>query len=162
MSTKALARAGSLPEDVRNEEAPVPTWKQYKLSKKRWERMVLASYLRVVCGGTVERVAASMGTSSSSINRLANHRAWKEAIKEAEHRWVVDMKGLARSTLQQAIQGDHKDSALHARWFLERTVNELSPPAQRTEVSGSGGGPLSIIIGSAPAGLIRRDEDDDE
>jgi len=162
MSTKALIRAGSLPEDVRNDEAPVPMWKQYKLSKKRWERMVLASYLRVVCGGTVERVASTLATSTSSINRLANHRAWTEAIKEAETRWVVDMKGLARATLQQAIQSDTKDSALHARWFLERTVNELSPPAQRTEVSGKGGGPLSIIIGSAPAGLMRRDEDADE
>jgi len=165
MKGKELVVAGSSPDVIRNESgssSPAQPWKEYRLSKKRWERHILAAYMRVIVGASIDSVAGIVGCSASSVTRMAAHPSWEACIAEAEERWVVDMQAQSRAVLQDSIEGSGREAANNAKWFLERTVTRLAPPAQRTQVTGASGGPLQIVIGAAPAGLIRPSEDDSQ
>ncbi len=125
-----------------------------------WEKRVMVAYLRAL-GVTWAACASAVGVSLRTVHRWQEHESWSDAVKEAADRWHVDMDQKSRAVITQAVEkfaDDPTEAGKTARWYLERTDPRLAPPAIQHQLSGSEGGAVPIIVGAAPAGLLRATE----
>ena len=120
---------------------------------KLWERMILAAYMLQVLPGSRRKVCEVTGFAESTLRRYEKSEHWDRAIDVATDRWLDDMTAQARAKLHTLIATENDGK--NARWLLDRTVERLRPPAQRQELTASGGGAAIFVFGSAPAGILR-------
>ena len=119
---------------------------------KDWDKWVSAAYLRIL-GATQIEAAKGVGRSERTLQRWEEDReAWQAARREAEDRWLVEVRDASRRSVLKAA-GRNAEMGLK---ILERLDPALAPPRQKLEHTGEGGGPLKVfVIGS-------KDSDADE
>lgn len=113
--------------------------------KKRpahWEKRVSAAYLRIL-GATQAEAGRAVGRSERTIRLWESDPSWADARREAEERWLVDLKDASRRTILDSIRAGN---AQLAREMLERLDERLAPPKQRHEHAGPDGGPIAIEV----------------
>jgi hypothetical protein len=98
-----------------------------------WEKLVLASYYRLL-GSTQREAGAAVGRSERTIRVWeADRGLWTRASDEAKHRWLGEVSALARRQLLKAMMTAEGDLALKV---LERVEEALAPPSQRVKHEG--------------------------
>lgn len=102
-----------------------------------WDKAVQVAYLRLV-GMTQKEAARVAQVGERTIRRWEECSWWEDARREAEPRWLRDLKAEARGTLFRAIRttAQQLGDADKAMKVLERTDKRLLPPAHRVEHSG--------------------------
>ena len=115
---------------------------------RNWDQWVSAALLRVL--GVTQRDAAR---ASGMGLRTETDSPWPLAVEEAQERWLKGLDIRVRRGLLELLSGEPSDRLL--MWNAERRFPELAPPAVKLRYSGSDGGPIPIIIGSAPRGVLR-------
>lgn len=120
------------------------------------ERRILAAYLRVELGGSYEKVGEALGVNAETVRRWTKRDDWDEMCKVAHARWVTEMRGKTQARLMAEIEkGDADQKTL--RFAAERLIPEMAAPEQ-----GPAGGTGVVIIGAAPAGVLRPASEDDD
>jgi hypothetical protein len=108
-----------------------------------WEKLVLASYLRIL-GATQKEAGAAVGRSVRTIRVWENDTAlWRRATEEAHTRWLAEVTALARRQLLKAATTADGDLALR---LLERIDTALAPPTQRLRHTHEVGEGLSGLL----------------
>lgn len=106
-----------------------------------WEKALSVAYLR--CLGQTQKVAAeAAGVGERTIQAWEASSWWHTAVAEANARWLAGVAEKAKRAL--AISLDAND-AQSARWVLERMLPELSPPKQRSEITGKDGEAIKVV-----------------
>lgn len=88
-----------------------------------------AAYLRII-GHTVEEAAKGAGVGERTLARWTVSPWWPDAEREAENRWLSGLVAHSRKAVIDAVKAGDADIGLK---ILERRVETLRPPTQRTE-----------------------------
>ena len=107
-----------------------------------WEKRVSAAYLRIL-GATQAEAARAVGRSERTIRLWESDPSWADARREAEERWLADLKDASRRAVLQAVREGNAQIGLA---LLERLDERLAPPKQRHEHAGPDGGPIAIEV----------------
>lgn len=92
-------------------------------------------------GKTWGQAAQSVGRAERTLRLWREDPMWNAAVREAEEAWGDGLLAEAKRQLAIAVtQGDRKT----LRWYLERRDDAFTPPAQRMEHTGEGGGPVQL------------------
>lgn len=128
----------------------------------RWGLWVNAAFVRSLPKGTQEIAAKAAGIGLRTLQRWEQSPWWAEALREAHDRWLGELDKEARESLLEGIKREREggEKPELAQWVAERRFPELGPPSRKTEVSGPGGGPVPIVVGSVPFGVVRPDGED--
>ena len=109
---------------------------------KYWEKLVLASYHRLL-GSTQAQAGAAVGRSPRTIRSWEADRVlWQRASEEARQRWLGEITAAARRAVLDNA-GTDVDLALK---LLERLDPDLAPPTQRHKVHHEVGEGLSGLL----------------
>jgi len=113
--------------------------------KKRpahWEKRVSAAYLRIL-GATQAEAARAVGRSERTIRLWESDPSWADARREAEERWLADLKDASRRAVLKAVRAGNAQLGLA---LLERLDERFAPPKQRHEHAGPDGAPIAIEV----------------
>ncbi len=113
-----------------------------KTRPAHWDKRVSAAYLRIL-GATQAEAARAVGRSARTIRLWESDPSWADARREAEERWLVDLKDASRRAVLQAVREGNAQIGLA---LLERLDERLAPPKQRHEHAGPDGGPIAIEV----------------
>ena len=115
----------------------ISAYKDPVSNPQSWEKAVQVAYLRLV-GCTQKEAARIAGISERTIRNWEECSWWEDARREAEPRWLRDLKAEARGTLFRCIRttANRLGDPEKALKVLERTDKRLLPPAHRVEHSG--------------------------
>lgn len=109
---------------------------------KYWDKWVSAAYLRIM-GATQIEAAKGVGRSERTLQRWEeDEETWRAARKEAEDRWLVEVKDASRRSVLKAA-GRNAEMGLK---ILERIDPALAPPKQKVEHGGEDGGPIEVVV----------------
>jgi hypothetical protein len=110
---------------------------------KYWEKLVLASYYRLL-GSTQQEAGAAVGRSARTVRVWEAETAlWTLAREEARKRWLGEVTAMARRQLLTAAMHADGDLALK---ILERIDTDLAPPTQRLKHTHEVGQELSGLL----------------
>ena len=110
---------------------------------KYWEKLVLASYYRLL-GSSQQEAGAAVGRSARTVRVWeADTALWAQATEEARKRWLGEVTALARRALLKAAMSADGGLALK---ILERIDTGLAPAAQRLKVQHEVGEGLSGLL----------------
>lgn len=101
-----------------------------------------AAYLRIL-GATQAEAARAVGRSERTIRLWESEPSWADARREAEERWLADLKDASRRAVLNAVRAGNAQLGLA---LLERLDERLAPPKQRHEHAGPDGGPIAIEV----------------
>jgi len=113
-----------------------------KTRPAHWEKRVSAAYMRML-GATQAEAGRAVGRSARTIRLWESDPSWADARREAEERWLVDLKDASRRAVLQAVREGNAQIGLA---LLERLDERLAPPKQRHEHAGPDGGPIAIEV----------------
>jgi hypothetical protein len=110
---------------------------------KYWEKLVLASYYRLL-GSSEQEAGAAVGRSARTVRVWeADTALWAQATEEARKRWLGEVTALARRALLKAAMSADGGLALK---ILERIDTGLAPATQRLKVQHEVGEGLSGLL----------------
>jgi hypothetical protein len=108
-----------------------------------WEKLVLASYYRLL-GATQTEAGAAVGRSERTVRAWeADSMTWTKATEEARKRWLGEVTAMARRQLLKAAMTADGDLALK---LLERIDHDLAPASQRIKHTHEVGPGLSGLL----------------
>lgn len=96
-----------------------------------WHKWLMAAYMRQL-GATQEEAASAAGVCERTIrNWEARADLWDLAVQQSRKLWANEVTAAARARVLAAIRSEQDTDT--ARWWLERTDEDLAPPKQRVE-----------------------------
>lgn len=104
---------------------------------KHWPKMVQAALLRSL-GATQAEAAEAAGRSARTIREWEASPLWREAERESEALYLVDLK---HASMRSVLKGAGRIPDLGLK-ILERLMPALAPPKQKLEHTGKDGGPI--------------------
>lgn len=149
------------PDDEQPDAGPAIELGDFDDPKERMREIrILAAYLHDVLGGSTYNVGAALDYDAATIRRWTKREDWDELCEIARKRWVKDIHRKARRRVFNKLSktaGDDDKADKMAFDLLERLEPELAPREKE-----SGTERQVIVIGGAPAGVVRADSDDEE
>jgi len=107
---------------------------------QNWDKVVSAAYLRLLGEPNVD-AAKAVGCGERNLRVWQKKPYWKQAVEQARSRWLQGVESGAMRGITEGLS-DPQEYATMSRWAAERVIPEMSPPKQRQEHSGPGGGPI--------------------
>lgn len=108
-----------------------------------WDKAVSAAYLRSI-GFSQPKAAASAGVGERTLARWELSAFWKDALDEAQDRWLSGLRQNARTLLLASMASEDGDPALALR-VLERLEAPLHPK-HTMEHTGAEGGIIQVNV----------------
>jgi len=119
----------------------------------RRRRKVVAAYHCEVLGLSTERAARLAGVTPDAVQRWKRLADWHDVTTEARGQFKSDILAAARTRVLDTIQDDdHPEATKTARWALEKMDSEIGASSGGQNGAGNG---VTIVFGSAPAGIMR-------